>query len=105
VSTGFGRYLRLGAAWLVGLVLTVGCSSDKGDYDSPIPNEDVPVIDIAELPDIEQTAGRPGVAKFIDTPERQAERCVRPAGSQPVLWELGIDWRLWMVARDVGGSN
>ncbi|MDH6195282.1 PBP1b-binding outer membrane lipoprotein LpoB [Mycobacterium frederiksbergense] len=59
-----------------------GCTGGDGEYDSPILNEDVPVADIADLPDIEQTR-----TQMLDLIERLRVEVTRlvPA-SEPWQW-------------------
>lgn len=79
--------------WLVVAVLVSGlvlsaCSAGEqpsepsGRYDSPILNEDVPVVDIAKLPDIEQT--RVQMLDLIERVHAEVSRLV-PA-SEPWEW-------------------
>jgi hypothetical protein len=67
-------------AVLAVMVAAAGCGS--GDRESPIINEDVPVIDIAQLPDIEQTT-----AEMLDLIERVRQEITRlvPA-TEPWEW-------------------
>lgn len=37
------------------VLLLAGCTPGSDDYESPIINEDVPAMDIADLPDIDAT--------------------------------------------------
>ncbi|MGV0687341.1 LppA family lipoprotein [Mycolicibacterium thermoresistibile] len=53
-------------------LFAIGCGGDDGGYDSPLLNEDVPVVDIADLPDIEQTK-----AQMLDLIERVRSEVVR----------------------------
>jgi hypothetical protein len=67
-------------AALTALLMVSGCG--RGDPESPIINEDVPVIDIAQLPDIEQTT-----TEMLDLIERVRAEVTRlvPA-SAPWEW-------------------
>jgi hypothetical protein len=55
-------------------LLGSGCSGGDGDYDSPIVNEDVPVADIADLPDVDQTKEQ--MRALIDQVSREVTRLV-----------------------------
>jgi hypothetical protein len=57
-----------------------GCG--RPDYESPIINEDVPVIDIAQLPDIEQTTTE--MIDLIERVRREVTRLVPAA--EPWEW-------------------
>lgn len=77
----FGRCGRSAAAVVVLVFVACGCGG-SGEYDSPILNEDVPVADIADLPDIEQTR-----AQMLDLIERvRAEVSRLVPGTEPWWW-------------------
>ena len=63
-------------------LFAIGCGGDDGGYDSPLLNEDVPVVDIADLPDIEQTK-----VQMLDLIERVRAEVVRLVPeSEPWGW-------------------
>ena len=62
------------------LLLVSGC--ERPDYESPIINEDVPVIDIAQLPDIEQTTTE--MIDLIERVRREVTRLV--SATEPWEW-------------------
>ncbi|WP_232375334.1 LppA family lipoprotein [Mycolicibacterium baixiangningiae] len=77
------HFRRRAAAVLTALVFTCGCGGGGGgDYDSPIVNEEIPVADIAELPDIEQT--RSQMLELIERVRAEVSQVV-PA-SAPWQW-------------------
>ena len=65
---------------LAALLLATGC--DRPDYESPVVNQEGPVIDIAALPDIEQTT-----TEMVDLMERVSREVTRlvPA-AEPWEW-------------------
>lgn len=76
-----GRYL-LAAGVLTVVAVLSGCGGSGNGYDSPILNEDVPVADIADLPDIEQTR-----TQMLDLLERvRAEVARLVPSSEPWRW-------------------
>ncbi|MGV0655391.1 LppA family lipoprotein, partial [Mycolicibacterium thermoresistibile] len=79
-----GRSAVLGrvAAVVLALLFAVGCGGGDGRYDSPLLNEDVPVVDIADLADIEQTK-----TQMLDLIERvRAEVARLVPESDPWNW-------------------
>ncbi|MGV0838539.1 LppA family lipoprotein [Mycolicibacterium thermoresistibile] len=66
------KYVRHTVACLAVAMFAAGCGGDDGGYDSPLLNEDVPVVDIADLPDIEQTK-----VQMLDLIERVRAEVVR----------------------------
>ncbi|AEV72564.1 hypothetical protein MycrhN_1957 [Mycolicibacterium rhodesiae NBB3] len=81
IPTVFSRSGHIAVA-LVALTTLFLAGCDRPDYESPIVNQDGPVIDIAKLPDIEQTT-----TEMIDLIERVRLEVVRlvPA-SEPWEW-------------------
>jgi hypothetical protein len=73
------------AAVVLAALFAVGCSGDDGGYDSPLLNEDVPVVDIADLPDIEQTK-----VQMLDLIERVRAEVTRLVPAT-VPWEWKYD--------------
>ncbi|MCV7066714.1 hypothetical protein H7H51_15160 [Mycolicibacterium farcinogenes] len=76
---------QLKIASAVAAMLLVGCgcdSSSEGQYDSPIVNEDIPVADIADLPDIEQT--RAQMLELIEQVRAEVSRLI--PSSEPWQW-------------------
>ena len=71
---------RVIAAVFAAVVMVCGCS--EGTRESPTINEDIPVIDIAELPDLDQTR-----VQLLDLIERVRAEVVRvvPA-TDPWVW-------------------
>lgn len=65
------RYVRQTVACLAVALLVIGCSDDGGD-DSPLLNRDIPAVDIADMPDIEQTK-----IQMLDLIERVRAEMVR----------------------------
>lgn len=84
----------LAATITAGALALAGCSSDAepsgsdSNYDSPIINEDVPKMDIANLPDID--AARTQMLDLIDKVQREVTRMV-PA-SAPWTWRHDDSW-------------
>ena len=76
------RRWRATVAVAVGVIAISGCGGGSGDYESPIINEDVPVMDIADLPDIDETR-----AQMLDLIERVRAEVTRlvPA-TAPWTW-------------------
>ncbi|MCK0176265.1 MULTISPECIES: LppA family lipoprotein [Mycobacteriaceae] len=78
---------RILVSWVAAMagtmvLVTAGCGGSGDDYDSPIVNEDVPVADIADLPDVDQTR-----AQMLDLIEQVRAEVVRlvPA-TDPWTW-------------------
>lgn len=73
-----------GAAAVTAMLLVVcGCDGGSdGQYDSPILNEDIPVADIADLPDIEQT--RVQMLELIERVRAEVSRLI--PSSEPWQW-------------------
>lgn len=67
---------------VVGTLAITACSGGGDGYDSPILNEDIPVADIADLPDIDQT--RTQMLGLIERVRTEVVRLV-PA-SEPWRW-------------------
>jgi hypothetical protein len=82
---------------LAALLLATGC--DRPDYESPIVNEGGPVIDIAQLPDIEQTT-----TEMIDLMERVSREVTRlvPA-AEP--WEWNRDQQGFSCKQESTGQD
>lgn len=81
------RCVKVAVAATAVLVMVCGCGSGSGGgsdghYDSPIINEDIPVPDIADLPDIEQA--RTQLLELIEQVRREVSRLL-PA-SEPWWW-------------------
>lgn len=68
-----GRYARWTAAPLAALLLA-GCGGGGSDYETPILDQEVPMIDIAQLPDIEQT--RAQMVDLVDRVRAEVQRLV-----------------------------
>lgn len=92
VSWIVGRCVAVTMA--VGVLALAGCSGDGGSsgsgdsYDSPITNEDVPKMDIKNLPDIDATR-----AQMLDLIERvRAEVSRLVPASAPWTWRHKDDW-------------
>jgi hypothetical protein len=76
------HYFKQTVACLAAALLAVGCGGGDDGYDSPLLNEDVPVVDIADLPDIEQTK-----TQMLDLIERVRAEVVRLVPeSEPWWW-------------------
>jgi len=76
------RLARLSGVTVALAVLLAVCGCDRPDYESPVVNQGGPVIDIAQLPDIEQTT-----TQMVDLMERVSREVTRlvPA-AEPWEW-------------------
>ena len=88
---------RITAALVVVLVLICGCTSDKTE--SPIINEDIPVTNIADLPDIEQT--RTQLLELIERVRAEVVRVV--PDTEP--WEWRRDEARFGCVQEATGSE
>lgn len=89
------------AAVVLAVLVATGCGGDDGGYDSPLLNEDVPVVDIADLPDIEQTRAqmleliervRAEVTRLVpeSEPWREAYEARTTGCRQQATWRKGV---------------
>lgn len=76
------QHVRQALACATVALLAIGCSGDDGGYDSPLLNEDVPVVDIADLPDIEQA--RSQMLELIERARAEVTKLVPE--SEPWVW-------------------
>jgi len=82
MTTMWAADRALAAVLAAGAIVMAGCNSSSGEYDSPIINEDVPAMDIANLPDIEATR-----TQMLDLIERvRAEVTGLVPASAPWTW-------------------
>lgn len=84
---------------VVSALLVAGCAGGGDDYDSPIVNEDVPVADIADLPDVEQTKDQ--MRGLIEQVSQEVTRLV-PATAP---WEWSRDESTALCTQDGTGSK
>lgn len=85
---------------VVSALLVAGCAGGGADdYDSPIVNEDVPVADIADLPDVEQTKQQ--MRGLIEQVSREVAALV-PATAP---WEWSRDESTAPCTQDKTGSK